>query len=484
MQTLTFKEIGLAPHLLAAVDQLGYESPSQIQAEAIPIALTGIDVVGLSETGSGKTAAFVLPALQSLKTELKKPQVLIMCPTRELCVQVCEEVHRLGSTMKNLHALPVYGGAPIDRQMRALRAGVHVVVGTPGRLQDHLRRGTLKTDAIKLVVLDEADRMLDMGFVGDMEAILAELPTERQVLFFSATMNKAVERLIGQFARDPHFVRIKRKSLTVASIEQICCEVSYRSKIEAISRFLDLETPRLAIIFCNTKRAVDECAEALATRGYSVDRIHGDIAQAARERVLKRFREGKVEVLVATDVAARGLDIDEIDLVFNYEMPQDAEDYVHRIGRTGRAGRVGKAISLISGRDLYQLESIERYTRHPIRTVKVPTLEDVTGQRSNQLLDMVKEKLQKQDFKPQLGLLDRLLDAGHLPSDIIGALFAILDDNNRRQGETIQEDFSNKPVRDRSASPRPQRGGDQRPRGGGGHEPWKKRKIWKGRKGK
>lgn len=440
MDTPPFSELGLEPELIKAVDNLGYESPSPIQAMTIPVVLSGKDVVGLSQTGSGKTAAFGLPALQMIDTKLKKTQVLILCPTRELSVQVCEEIHKLGAQIKGLVAIPVYGGAPIDRQIRYLRQGSQIVVGTPGRLMDHMERRTLDLSHTKIIILDEADRMLDMGFRDDMEHILDKAPEARQTLFFSATMNKGVEKLIGHFGKDPEQIRIARKALTVSSVEQSYYEVRNRSKIEVVSRLLDIDAPRLAIVFCNTKRMVDECCDALINRGYSADRIHGDITQVGRERVLKKFRKGTVEILVATDVAARGLDIDEVDAVFNYDLPQDPEDYVHRIGRTGRAGREGKAYSFVFGKDIYRLGSIERYIKLPIQRSKIPSQEDIEGKQSNAVMELVKDRLEKGNYKTDRESMDRLLEQGHTTTDIANALFSLVTESKAREGEKIIED--------------------------------------------
>lgn len=440
MSEHTFSELGLPEPLVAGVEALGFEEPSAIQAATIPAALEGRDLVGLSETGSGKTAAFGLPGLAAIDFDLPEPQLLVICPTRELAVQVCGEVQRLGAKLPRLHALAVYGGAPFDRQQRALRHGVHLVVGTPGRLIDHVKRGTLDLSRVRMAVLDEADRMLDMGFVEEMESLLRALPEDRQTLFFSATMNRAVERLIERFGKSPETIQIERKSLTVDSIEQISYEVRQRSKLEAMSRILDLEQPRLALVFCNTKRNVDECTESLLSRGYSADRLHGDIPQHLRERVLRMFREGAVEVLVATDVAARGIDIDDIDLVFNYDLPQDPEDYVHRIGRTGRAGRSGKAVSFLFGRDAYRIKTIERYTRQRIPRGKLPTQEEVEGLLADQLLTSVRERLEAGDFADSEEELASLAEGGHEPGEIAAALLSLLREATTREGEEIAED--------------------------------------------
>jgi len=454
----TFSDLGLREELLAGINKLGFESPSPIQAKTIPVALEGHDIVGLSQTGSGKTAAFGLPALERLDVSLQETQVLVLCPTRELAVQVCEEILRLGSCLKGLSAIAVYGGAPLDRQMRALRKGAHIVVGTPGRVMDHLRRKTLRTDAIGLCILDEADRMLDMGFREDMEVILDALPDERQTLFFSATMNKGVEGLIRAFSRDARQISIERKALTVDTIDQEYYEVRNRSKIEVMCRLLDLETKPRGIVFCNTKQMVEDATEALAARGYIADRIHGDIQQNARERVIKKFKDGSVELLVATDVAARGLDIEDIDIVFNYDLPYDPEDYVHRIGRTGRAGRSGKSITFVYGRDIYRLEAIERYTRQTVRRMRIPSLEEVEGRRTSNIFNLVRERLESGDFKRYDDWIERLLDAGHLPTDIASALFELLRQNENSLGEEIVEDREH-------FDPSPARGGKKGAKG-------------------
>ena len=440
MDTPPFSELGLPPALLSAIETLGYERPSPIQAMSIPPALEGHDLLGLSATGSGKTAAFTLPALASVDTAARFPQVLILCPTRELAVQVCEEVHRLGAKMKDLHATPVYGGAPMDRQLRALRDGAQVVVGTPGRLLDHLRRGSFDPSRVRMAILDEADRMLDMGFKEEMDELLAALPAERQTLFFSATMSPGVSRLIKSFGKNPKVIEIQQKSRTVSTVEQSYFEVRQRSKVEVLSRILDMNPPRLGIIFCNTKRSVDECTEDLINRGYAADRLHGDITQQMRERVLKRFRDGAVELLVATDVAARGLDIDEIDIVFNYDLPTDPEDYVHRIGRTGRAGRSGRAVSFVYGRDIYRLQSIERYTRQVIKRERIPSVEQVEGRRADLIFENLRERLESGKFDAYQYNIDRLLEQGHTPTDIAGALVTMLREASGREGSPIEED--------------------------------------------
>jgi ATP-dependent RNA helicase DeaD len=465
-----FTELGLCPELLEGIQRLGFESPSPIQAQTIPVALAGKDIVGLSQTGSGKTAAFGLPALQNVDVTKAATQVLVICPTRELAVQVCEEIHRLAAALPGLTAIPVYGGAPMDRQVKALRRGVHVVVGTPGRLMDHMKRRNFEGGSVKMCILDEADRMLDMGFRDDMEVILDALPIERQTLFFSATMNKGVGGLIKAFSRDAQPITIERKALTVDTIEQSYYEVRNRSKMEAMCRLLDLERAPRGIVFCNTKQMVEEACGALVARGYIADHIHGDIPQRTRERVFRKFKEGSVEMLVATDVAARGLDVDDVSIVFNYDLPYDPEDYVHRIGRTGRAGRSGKSITFVYGRDIHRLEAIERYTRQVIPRKRIPSQEEVEGHKADKVFDRVRDLLESAEFKNYEHLVDRLLDAGHTPTDIASSLFHILRQQDNRETEKIAED--SEPFSDRPNSIG--KGGGRGGRGGrGGGRNWK-----------
>ena len=440
MTTSTFQELGLQSELLAAVQKLGYTEPSAIQAKAIPPALAGKDLIGLSQTGSGKTAAFALPALQGVDLRDSKPQVLVLAPTRELAIQISSEIHRLGSTLPGLGAIAVYGGAPIDRQIKILRRGVHVVVGTPGRLLDHLRRRSLNLSQVKMVVLDEADRMLDMGFQEEMESVLEALPEVRQTLFFSATMNRNVERLIRKYGNNPQVVEIKGKALTVDEVEQQLYVVAPRSRIEVVSRIVDVQRPQLTMVFCNTRQRVDECAEQLAARGYAADRIHGDISQHMREQVLRRFRSGAVKILVATDVAARGLDIRDVDMVINFDLPSDPEDYVHRIGRTGRAGDSGLAISFAYGRDLYRIQQIERYTRKSITELSVPTIADVEAGQSGHLIDQITEHLASNPEPRHTRELEILSAKGHDAAAVTEALFELLRRQHRRERESIPED--------------------------------------------
>ncbi|HXJ60547.1 MAG TPA: DEAD/DEAH box helicase [Verrucomicrobiae bacterium] len=422
MTSKRFSELGLSPELLKAIDKLGFEQASPIQAEAIPVLLAGRDVVGQSQTGSGKTAAFAIPALEKTDPGQPAPQVLILCPTRELAVQVSEEVHQLALFKRGVHVLPIYGGQSYDRQLYGLKQGAHIVIGTPGRLLDHLRRRTLRLDALKLVVLDEVDVMLNMGFRDDIETLLQATPATRQTVFFSATIPRPIQELIRKYARDPANVRIEQRTLTVPTVEQTYYEVDRRYKVELLTRLIDIHDLKLGIIFCNTKRMVDDLVDHLNAQGYSADRLHGDMSQTLRDRVMNKFRKSGLEFLVATDLAARGIDVEDLQVVFNYDLPYDGEDYVHRIGRTGRAGRSGRAISFASGRELFQIRNIERYTNTRIHRGKAPTLQEVEEARENGFLAKLRATLQSGEFKPQDHLVEHLLEEGFTSTDIISAL--------------------------------------------------------------
>src|SRR4051794_35604745 len=440
MHKKLFAELGLAPEILKAIERMGFEEASPIQSAAIPVLLEGADVVGQSQTGSGKTAAFGIPAIQAVDPGLRAPQVLILCPTRELAVQVAEEIAKLAFFKRGVRELPIYGGQSYERQFRGLQAGAQIIIGTPGRIMDHLERKSLKLDEIRMVILDEADRMLDMGFVDDIKTILRQVPEERQTVFFSATIPRPIQNLIQTFTRNPVNVRVEAEAMTVPAIEQVYYEVDRRSKLEVLCRLIDLEDVKLAIIFCATKMMVDELTEHLIARGYGADKLHGDMTQAMRERVMGRFRKRKVEFLVATDVAARGLDVDDIEVVFNYDLPHDGEDYVHRIGRTGRAGKGGKAVTFVAGREIYRLENIQRFTRSRIRRERIPSAEEVEGKRATAFADALRETLEKGEYKRHDELLDRFLEQNYSPTDIASALIHLLGEDKSREREAIPED--------------------------------------------
>src|SRR5260221_1845360 len=422
MTPTLFSELGLSADLLKAIDNLGFEQAAPIKAAAIPVLMQGRDVVGQSQTGSGKTAAFAVPAIEKVDPQQRAIQVLILCPTRELAVQVSEEVHKLAFFKRGLHALPICGGQSYDRQLYGLRQGAHSVIGTPGRVMDHMRRGTLKFDTLKMVILDEVDVMLNMGFRDDIELILQATPKERQTVFFSATIPRPIQQLIEKYARDPQNIRIEQKAMTVPTVEQVYYEVDRRYKIELLTRLVDIHDFKLGIIFCNTKRMVDDLVDHLNAQGYSADRLHGDMSQMMRDRVMNKFRKSGLEFLVATDVAARGIDVDDVEVVFNYDLPYDGEDYVHRIGRTGRQGRSGRAISFASGREVFQIRNIERYTNTRIHRGRPPTVDEVEEARTNVFLDKLRITLKSGEFKRQDHLLERLLEEGYSSTDVASAL--------------------------------------------------------------
>jgi ATP-dependent RNA helicase DeaD len=443
MTPTKFSDLGLSELSLAAIARLGYEQPSPIQAEAIPLLLQGRDLLGLSQTGSGKTAAFGLPAIELCDPQSRAVQVLILCPTRELAMQVAEECFKLGFGRPGLRPVPIYGGQSYERQFKALQQGPQIVIGTPGRVIDHLERGTLDLSQVRMLVLDEADRMLDMGFREDIESIMARIPTKRQMVCFSATMAKPILQLIERNSSNLATINIQHKTLSVPSIDQSFCEIRGRSKTEVLTRLIDIHDYKLCLIFCNTKRMADELADDLVARGYAADRIHGDMAQAQRERVMGAFRSGRVDFLVATDVAARGIDVDNIEVVFNYDLPWDEEDYVHRIGRTGRAGRSGHAISLVQGREIYKMQALERHVRSPIRRIHPPTAEQIEEKRANAYFEKIRDCLHTGDWQAEVPLIERLLEQNFPSTDIAAAILA-----------QWRKDSGQEPVRDPVEPPR------------------------------
>ncbi len=396
---LTFADLGLGPAMLSALLEVGYETPSAIQVKTIPHLLAGHDVVGLAQTGTGKTAAFALPILERLDVTQKPPQVLVLAPTRELAVQVCEAFERYAGHLRGVHMLPVYGGQGYGVQLSALRRGVHVVVGTPGRIMDHLEKGTLDLSELRFCVLDEADEMLKMGFAEDVETILARTPESKQVALFSATMPPAIRRLAARYLHDPVEVTVKGKTATAANISQRYLIVGYPQKLDALTRILEVENFEGMIVFVRTKNETETLAEKLRARGFSAEAINGDIAQPQRERTVNRLRSGKLDILVATDVAARGLDVERVSHVVNYDIPTDPEAYVHRIGRTGRAGRSGDAISFVTPRERYLLKHIEKATRQRLTEMTIPSVDDVNTTRLARFDDRITAALST----PQVG---------------------------------------------------------------------------------
>ncbi|OGP17625.1 MAG: RNA helicase [Deltaproteobacteria bacterium GWC2_55_46] len=402
-----FNDFSLSSEVLKAIGSMGFEEPTPIQAKTIPVLLANKDIIGQAQTGTGKTAAFGIPIVEKIERGLNAVQAIILAPTRELAIQAAEEMNKLGA-FKRVHALPVYGGTSIERQIKALAKGVHVVVGTPGRVLDHIERKTLKLKDVKMVVLDEADEMLDMGFVDDITRILKETPDSRQTLLFSATMPEEVLRISKRYMKTPERIRIASDTLTASKIKQIVYEVRNSDKLDALSRLIDFDAEGMFLVFCHTKREVDEVVTHLRLRGYDADAMHGDYTQAQREAVLKKFRASKVDILVATDVAARGLDISNISHVVNYSIPQNPESYVHRIGRTGRAGREGIAITFVTPREDRQLRQIQAASKAVIKRGKLPSREEVMGARITSLEEKINVFIDDKGFNKFLALAERL----------------------------------------------------------------------------
>ncbi|MFC6999978.1 DEAD/DEAH box helicase [Rufibacter roseus] len=426
MERIKFQELSLSEEIQRAIVDLGYEEASPIQTAAIPLLLEGRDVIGQAQTGTGKTAAFAIPTIESIDPNNRDVQALILCPTRELAIQVSEEIQKLIKYKKGISVVPIFGGQPYERQLRALKQGVQIVIGTPGRVMDHIERGTLKLENTQKIILDEADEMLDMGFRDDIEFVLSHMPEDRQTVFFSATMSKPIMELTRKYQTNPEIVKVTQQQLTVTNIEQIYFEVRSSGKMEVTTRLIDMYNFKVVIIFCNTKRMVDELVSNLQARGYFADGLHGDLNQNQRNNVMTKFKAGTLEILVATDVAARGIDVDNVEAVINYDLPQDEESYVHRIGRTGRAGKSGKAFSFVAGRDLYKLRDIERFTKAKIIRQNVPTYEDVAEVRTTLVLDQVKEVIQKGGLAKHILKIERLVDQDFTTMDIAAALLKMV----------------------------------------------------------
>ncbi|OLS03724.1 DEAD/DEAH box helicase [Tissierella creatinophila] len=446
MSKLKFNEIDLTEEMQRSVSEMGFEEMSPIQEKAIPVVLSGKDIIGQAQTGTGKTAAFGIPILEMVDSKDRSVQALVLCPTRELCIQVAEEMKKLGKFKRGIEVIPVYGGQPIDRQIRALKKGVQIIVGTPGRLIDHIRRKTVKVDNVKFMVLDEADEMFDMGFRDDIALVMDKLHEDRQTIFFSATMPKDIINFASKYQKNPEIIKVTHKELIIPQIEQFYYEVKEHMKTEILSRAIDIYNPKLSIVFCNTKRKVDALNEELSARGYLVDGLHGDLKQNQRDTVMNKFRRGSIDILVATDVAARGLDVDDIDLVINYDIPQDEEYYVHRIGRTARAGREGVAISFVTNRDNNKLRNIQRYANIKIKRKDVPTLKDMEETYTTTMLDKIKEGIEDEDLNKYKKTIDGLIEEGLTSVDIASVLlkFYMGSDKSNKHQELDMVDFGKK----------------------------------------
>ncbi len=433
IKKLKFQDLGLSPQVLKAVSEMGFEEASHIQSEAIPIVMQGKDVIAQAMTGSGKTAAFGIPIIEKIDTKNRAPQALVLCPTRELAVQVAGEINKLSKYKLEIPALPIYGGQPIERQISALRKGVQIIIATPGRMLDHLERRTVSLKNIKFIVLDEADEMLDMGFRDDIEAILKSTDPERQTVLFSATMPAPILHLTKRYQKNPIIIKIAHEKITVPAIEQVYYEIESYKKLDLLTRLIDLFNPKLSIIFCNTKRRVDELVADLRARGYASDGLHGDLTQQKRNKVMDGFRRGRTDILIATDVAARGIDVSNIEIVFNYEIPQDEESYVHRIGRTGRAGKAGKAISLVAGGEMYRFRDIKRYTKAIITRLPIPSFQEVEAIKVNKILVAIKTQIQSKQLEPQIQAIETLLKEDYTSLDIAAALLKLYQNKSKKR---------------------------------------------------
>lgn len=417
-----FTDLNLPADILQSLNDLGYEHPTMIQSESLPIIVAGNDVVGQAHTGSGKTIAFGIPALMTIDVNNDNTQVLIMCPTRELANQVADEIGKIGKHTNRLKIVPVYGGTSIDRQIKSLKRGAHIVVGTPGRILDHINRRTISLSAIKMVILDEADRMLDMGFVDDMKTILSTSPTDRQTVMFSATMPKPILEIAKRFQKNPINIKTSNAEMSAPKVEQFSLDINESQKLEATLRIFTIENPRLGIIFCNTKRKTDEVVSTLQSHGIFADGLHGDMKQAQRDSVLHKFRQGTITVLVATDVAARGLDVDDIDLVINYDFPQDPEQYVHRIGRTGRAGREGKSYAFIGRRDRFQLKIVQRLTKVEPTMMRMPSPKDVEEIQNKRMIEQLVKLAESDDINTYIEKINNWSTIANLDTTTLAAI--------------------------------------------------------------
>ncbi|OGM05703.1 MAG: hypothetical protein A2008_12620 [Candidatus Wallbacteria bacterium GWC2_49_35] len=439
MNKLKFTELNISEKIQRAAADMGFEEASPIQAETIPILLAGRDLIGQAQTGTGKTAAFAIPILEKIDHETKELQALVLCPTRELVIQVTEEFRRLTKYFFNLAIVPVYGGQEIDRQIDALKRKPQIVVGTPGRLMDHMRRATIKLDKLRFVVLDEADEMLDMGFREDMETILKDTPAERQTIMFSATMPEDIAQLTKKFQKNPARIDVSCHKMNAPKIEQFYYELLEKSKPEALARLIDFYGVKLALVFCNTKMRVDELVEVLKTRGYLAEALHGDLNQRMRDKVMSGFRSGLIEILVATDVAGRGIDVNDVEAVFNYDLPRDDEDYVHRIGRTARAGKSGKAFTFVTSRQLSNLKRIERDFDLKVSCRRVPSLSDLDETRLKFYSEKIKEILAQGGLTKYVRIVENLIEEDYTTLDIAAALLRMALGDKIESNEEIEE---------------------------------------------
>ncbi len=467
VNTIRISDLQCSPSIIKGLNEMGFEETTPIQTQTIPVIMEGKDVVGQAQTGTGKTAAFAIPVIDMVDPADRNTQALILCPTRELAIQISEEFSKIGKYKEGVKVLPVFGGQSIDRQILRLKKGVQVVIGTPGRIMDHLRRKTLKLNNLKIFVLDEADEMLNMGFREDIETILESTNEDRQTLLFSATMPKEIMAIINKFQKDPVEVKITRKELSTPNIKQTYVTIHEKDKMEVLARFFDAYEPKRAIVFCNTKKRVDDVTGDLQTRGYLTDKIHGDMTQMARLGVINKFKTGDIEILVATDVAARGLDINDVEYVFNYDVPNHDEYYVHRIGRTGRAGKDGQAISFVTMREFYLLKNIMGYTKQKIDKISIPNLKDIESIKVDALSTKIKSYIDEGSLQPYMAILDNITSDDHSSIEVAAALLKLELGNLNL--ESKKDPISEVTIHDRGGHSRNQKG-----RGNGSSKPKKK----------
>ena len=443
---MTFEEMCLDTRIMRAIAEMGFEQPSPIQAQSIPIAVEGKDMIGQARTGTGKTASFGIPMLQRINPKDKSLQAIVLCPTRELAIQSANEIRKLAKFLHGIKVLPIYGGQEISKEIRSLKGGVQIVIGTPGRVMDHLRRHTLKPQTVDIVVLDEADEMLNMGFREDIETVLEYIPGEHQTVLFSATMPKPILDITRKYQHDAVNIKVVKKELTVANIDQYYYDVKRKDKVDVLTRLLDYYNPKLSLVFCNTKKMVDELATELSGRGYSAEGLHGDMKQSQRDRVMNNFRKGKTDILIATDVAARGIDVDDVEAVFNYDLPQDDEYYVHRIGRTGRAGRCGKAFSFVKGKEVYKLKDIQRYCKTKILAQPIPSSQDVAMIKAEKIMERIGNIIEEEDLSKTINFIEQAInESDDLTAMDIAAAF-LLDALGTQEGNVTGSsdyDFEN-----------------------------------------
>ncbi len=435
---MSFDYFDILPEIKDGISDMGFSEPTAIQKLAIPPALKGLDIISQAQTGSGKTLAFAIPSLNKVWIPDKSPQILVLTPTRELAIQVAGEFVKISNFMEKLRVLPVYGGQAIGKQTRVLKKGVHVVIGTPGRIIDHINRGNLDVSTISTLVLDEADEMLDMGFIEDIEEIISYTPKQRQTLLFSATISDDVKRIAKKYEKNPKFIKTKDNKGNKPKIKQYYFETPRNKKIQALNNILELYDINLALLFCNTKKQVDFLYKKLKNKGYNVAALHGDMKQVKRDRIMEKFRKSKISILIATDVAARGIDVSNVEVVFNYDLPESDEVYVHRIGRCGRAGSTGYALSFVTGRDVKYLRSIQKFTKTKIKQAKVPTNKEVEFKKSRIVLNEVKDILNNENnINTDINnyLIEEMIKEGYNNKDIISALIEIVKNNNKKSNK-------------------------------------------------